>query len=254
MAWWFKKNKSNENTQSEVVASSMKSASSPTKVTAPKKVMHTYRVELFHKGSYGMEVLKVDDTDLFNWKSLPFDERYVYLFENGSEYINFGGLPEKFKRHFELDVFDEHGKRVFSTTIFKNIKFISSESTFDSAVRKPNGNCMSAKKVCKKIWEKEQNEIDAGRYVAAVHELKWVNYSFTVRDESFDHKKLFFIKNNRMNGFLCKYMTDATHIMYDDQLVEAVDEGDSIDEYGYNYYIVEKERGGKWKLLEFVED
>jgi hypothetical protein len=49
-------------------------------------------------------------------------------------------------------------------------------------------------------------------------------------------------------------MTDATHIMYDDQLVEAVDEGDSIDEYGYNYYIVEKERGGKWKLLEFVED
>ena len=201
-----------------------------------------------------MEVLKVDDTDLFNWKSLPFDERYDYLFENGSEYINFGGLPENFKWQFELEVFDEHDKQVFSTKSFKNIKFISSENTFDSAVRKPNGNCMSAKKVCKKIWEKEQNEIDCGRYVAAVHELKWVYYSFTVRDESFDPKKLFFIKNNRMNGFLCKYMTDANHIMYDDQLVEAVDEGDSIDEYGYSYYIVEKERGGKWKLIEFIED
>lgn len=197
--------------------------------------MKKFRVEILTKGGFDIEVSKIDlkDIDIDN---LSYDEAYDLLYD--SEYIQNCGLGDEWNGHFSLTVYDENENVIYESDDFQNFTFISSEDgIMENELLKPH---LSTLVEC---WNKEDNYIEPGNYIAGVHEMKWQEFSFVVEDESFDPEKLFFISNKESEGLPFDYMSDPGHIFYDNHFVKVEYCNDSEDEYGTTFYIVKRENG-----------
>ena len=209
-----------------------------------------FRIELFTKGSYDIEVAPID-TDEYDIEDMSFDEAVEYIMDDG-DYIGNFAFSEGVR--FELKVYNESDEVVYESNDFEDFKFYESDShicdedDFETDVDLQN----FAKEVGSR-YNEELNEIESGTYIAQYHEIKWMKHTFMVEDYEFDADKLIFVGNGTIAGLVSDGLTDYRHMYYDYKLLEAEDEDVDYDEYGSSLYAVEKRKNRSWREISEFE-
>ncbi len=201
-----------------------------------------FRVEITTKGSYEVEVAPID-TNEYDINDITFDD-FMELMDN-SEYICSGALEDGWSGTFEMKVFDESDNVIYESDDFDEFPFIFEFDEDEDEDFELNVDFKKVKEECEKRWKEDDTITDPGIYAVCRHDMKWVTFRFSVEDEDFDPKKLLFVANKNLECLVCEYMTEPTHVFYDDKFVD-VDDYDCSDEYGCGYYIMEKNKYGCW--------
>ena len=213
-----------------------------------------FRVELTTKGAYDVEVAPID-VDEYDIDKLSLADARDLL--DDSDYIVNCGLGDEWEGQFNLKVFDENEELVYESNKFSDFNFVTYAQNFIDDIGEEeyakNTNWQNAVAIWEQRWKGERSAIEAGTYIAAFHQMKWMTYGFVVEDEEFNPEKLLFLLNKSVEGLLFDYMSDPDHIFYNDSFVDVEDCNDIIDEYGTIYYIVKKWKDADWEHIREIE-
>lgn len=216
--------------------------------------LHTFKLLFTTKGGCGVEIAPID-TEEYNVDDIVYDDVSEIAYD--SDYIANAAISKKFKGSFQIEVYDDEDKLVYANNKFNDFIFISNAKQFDTpekirASLTSEDSCLIKLK-CENRWEEEKKSIELGDYLALCHGLKWITYTYTIKDTEFDPSKLLFVRNAALDGLISDFASDAKHIFYNNDYLEVSEEPDSWDEYG-TFISIERKANDKWEMLRDIEE
>ena len=215
---------------------------------------HTFRMVFTTKGGCDIEIAPID-TEEYNIDDIVYDDVAEIAYD--SDYIANGTIDKDFDGPFQIEVYDEEDKLVYANNKFDDFIFICNANQFDNPenirISLTSEDSCLIKLKCENRWEEERNNTEQGDYLVLCHDLKWITYTYAIKDREFDPSKLLFVRNADLDGLISDCTSDATHIFYNNDFLEVTEGPDCWDEYGTSISIKRKDND-RWEMLRDIEE